>query len=156
MLGDRQPGERVFLQHSHTPYADNVPVPGAPPRPSCPTPLEPQRIPCIRDHRCEEGGLGDGHGPIGYVIAQTEYPAGPDHVIVVYQTAGPRRRDRPREPHGLDRGGRTGTRGLRAPAPLDDDHPARHAGTAFGDEGSGYQTKVAVAVVYERWPGVPG
>ena len=33
--------------------------------------------------------------------------------------------------------------------------PLRHAGTAFGNDGSGYQTKVAVAVVYERWPGVP-
>lgn len=32
--------------------------------------------------------------------------------------------------------------------------PLRHAGVAFGSQGSGYETKVAVAVVYERWPGV--
>ena len=28
--------------------------------------------------------------------------------------------------------------------------PLRHAGTAFGQEGSGYETKVAIAVVYGR------
>jgi hypothetical protein len=33
--------------------------------------------------------------------------------------------------------------------------PLRHGGIVFGQEGSGYQTKVAVAVLYERWPGVP-
>ena len=32
--------------------------------------------------------------------------------------------------------------------------PLRHAGTAFGQEGSGYETKTSVAVLYERWPGV--
>jgi hypothetical protein len=40
----------------------------------------------------------------GYVIAQTEYPAGPDHVIVVC---------------------------------------------------SGHTTRIAVTVLYGRWPGVP-
>ena len=34
--------------------------------------------------------------------------------------------------------------------------PLRHAGTAFGKNGSGHQTKVAVAVLCERWPAVPG
>ena len=34
--------------------------------------------------------------------------------------------------------------------------PLRHAGTAFGNDGSGYQTKAAIAVLYERWPGVAG
>jgi hypothetical protein len=34
--------------------------------------------------------------------------------------------------------------------------PLRHAGTYFGQEGSGFQTKAAIAVVYEHWPGVPG
>jgi hypothetical protein len=32
--------------------------------------------------------------------------------------------------------------------------PLRHAGTAFGQEGSGYETSTSVAVLYERWPGV--
>jgi hypothetical protein len=34
--------------------------------------------------------------------------------------------------------------------------PLRHAGTAWGNDGSGYQTKVAVAVLYERWPAPVG
>ena len=37
--------------------------------------------------------------------------------------------------------------------------PLRHAGTAFGQEGSGYETKVALAVVYGRvgrGPEAPG
>lgn len=34
--------------------------------------------------------------------------------------------------------------------------PLRHAGAMFGNDGSGYQTKVAVAVVYERVPRAPG
>ena len=57
-----------------------------------------------------------------YGIDQTEYPAGPDHVIVVYQPPDLGAEIDPREPHGLDRGRRTGTRGARAPAPLDDHH----------------------------------
>ncbi|HET7182977.1 MAG TPA: hypothetical protein VFI15_12155 [Candidatus Limnocylindrales bacterium] len=32
--------------------------------------------------------------------------------------------------------------------------PLRHAGTAFGQEGSGYETSTSVAVLYERWAGV--
>ena len=32
--------------------------------------------------------------------------------------------------------------------------PLRHAGAMWGQEGSGYETKGAVAVLYERWPGV--
>lgn len=29
-------------------------------------------------------------------------------------------------------------------------------GTYFGQEGSGFQTRVAIAVVFEHWPAVPG
>ena len=32
----------------------------------------------------------------------------------------------------------------------------RHAGAMFGNDGSGYETKVAVAVVYEHVPAGPG
>ena len=32
--------------------------------------------------------------------------------------------------------------------------PLRHAGTAFGQQGSGYETSTSVAVLYERWPAV--
>jgi hypothetical protein len=90
-----------------------------------------------------------------YVIAQTEYPAGPDHVIVVYEPP--------------DLGGEVDPANLvgwiaadareRAKSGLRmlsmTNFPIRHAGTAFGNDGSGFQTKLAVAVLYERWPGVP-
>lgn len=34
--------------------------------------------------------------------------------------------------------------------------PLRHGGTIFGQEGSGFETKVAIGVVYERWPVAKG
>lgn len=94
-------------------------------------------------------------GASGYEIAQTEYSAGPDHVVVVYQPPdigteidpanfmgwiAADARDRAKE-------------GLRMLSIMS--MPLRHAGTAFGNDGSGYLTKVAVTVLYERWPGVP-
>lgn len=91
----------------------------------------------------------------GYVIAQTEYSAGPDHVIVVYQPPDIGSETDPANLMGwiaTDARTRAGS-GLRmlsiATIPL------RHAGTAFGNDGSGYTTKIAVTVLYERWPGVP-
>jgi hypothetical protein len=92
----------------------------------------------------------------GYVIEQTEYPAGPDHVIVVYQPPDLGSEVDPANLMGwiaADARERAGS-GLRLLSMTS--MPLRHGGTAFGDQGSGYQTKVAVAVVYERWPGVPG
>ena len=92
----------------------------------------------------------------GYVIEQTEYPAGPDHVIVVYQPPDLGSEIDPANLMGwiaADAAARAG-RGLRILSMTT--IPLRHAGTYFGQEGSGFQTKVAVAVVYERWPGVPG
>lgn len=82
----------------------------------------------------------------------TELPAGPDHVIVVY-----RPEDAGTEIDALsifsaiaaDAKARAET-GLRILSMTS--MPLRHAGTAWGNDGSGYQTRVAVAVLYERWP----
>ena len=91
----------------------------------------------------------------GYVIAQTEYSAGPDHVIVVYQ---PPDLGSEIDPANL-MGWIAADARARASAGLRmlsiSTMPLRHAGTAFGNDGSGYTTKVAVTVLYERWPGVP-
>jgi hypothetical protein len=92
----------------------------------------------------------------GYVIEQTEYPAGPDHVIVVYQPPDLGAEIDPANLMGwiaADARERAGS-GLRLLSMTS--MPLRHGATVFGQEGSGYQTKVAVAVVYERWPAVPG
>ena len=91
-----------------------------------------------------------------YQIAQTEYPAGPDHVIVVYQPPDLGMEIDPANLMGwvaADARERA-KNGLRMLSIMS--IPMRHAGTAFGNDGSGYQTKVAVTVLYERWPGVPG
>lgn len=83
-----------------------------------------------------------------------EFQAGPDHVIVVYT---PPDLSAELDPAAIfaeiaaDATARaaTGQRILSMAAV-----PLRHAGAFLGQEGSGYQTKVAVGVVYERWPGV--
>lgn len=85
-----------------------------------------------------------------------ELPAGPDHVIVVYQPE-----DTGSELDAVsifsavaaDATARASS-GLRLLSMST--MPLRHAGTAWGNDGSGYQTKVAVAVLYERWPATPG
>ena len=92
----------------------------------------------------------------GYVIEQTEYPAGPDHVIVVYQPPDLGSEIDPASLMGwiaADARERAAS-GLRLLSMTS--MPLRHGGTYFGDQGSGFQTKVAIAVLYERWPGVPG
>lgn len=87
-----------------------------------------------------------------YGISSEEFDAGPDHVIVLYRP--------PDTGSELDPGWIFGqiaadataraTSGLRMLSMTT--MPLRHAGTAFGQEGSGYETKSAVAVLYERWP----
>ena len=91
----------------------------------------------------------------GYVIDQTEYAAGPDHVLVVYQPPDIGAEIDPANLMGwiaADARARAGS-GLRMLSVTT--IPLRHAGTAFGNDDSGYVTKVAVTVLYERWPGVP-
>jgi hypothetical protein len=89
-------------------------------------------------------------------MEQHEFTAGPDHTVVLYlpPDAGVEL-----DAMGLmaeisaDAAARA-ARGLRILSMTT--MPLRHAGTYFGQEGSGFQTKVAIAVVYEHWPGVPG
>ena len=84
-----------------------------------------------------------------------ELPAGTDHVIVLYQ---PQDIGGEVDPMSIfsaiaaDAATRSAA-GLRILSMTT--MPLRHAGTAFGNDGSGYQTKTAVAVLYERWPGAP-
>jgi len=85
-----------------------------------------------------------------------EFAAGPDHTIVVYMPP-----DLGVELDAIqllaeiadDAGARAG-RGLRILSMTT--MPLRHAATVFGQEGSGYETKVAIAVVFEHWPGASG
>lgn len=79
-----------------------------------------------------------------------EFGAGPDQVLVVYQPA--------------DTGGELEPLTIFSAVAADaakrasngdwivtmTSMPLRHAGTAFGQEGSGYETKAVVAVVYGR------
>ena len=92
----------------------------------------------------------------GYVIEQTEYPAGPDHVIVVYQPPDLGTEIDPANLMGwIAADARTRANdGLRMLSMTT--IPLRTGGTAFGNDGSGFSTKLAVTVLYERWPGVPG
>ena len=88
-------------------------------------------------------------------IAQQSFEAGPDHLLVVYQ---PPDLSSELDPAWIfssiaadaTRRAADGLRMLSITA-----MPLRHAGAFFGQQGSGLETKVAVAVVYERWPGVP-
>ena len=85
----------------------------------------------------------------------TELPAGPDHVIVVYQPADVSTEIDPLSIFSAiaaDAASRASS-GLRMLSVTS--LPLRHAGTTWGNDGSGYQTKVAVAVLYERWPAPP-
>ena len=87
-------------------------------------------------------------------IEGMEFEAGPDHLIVVYQ---PNDMSTEIDPVAVFRwvatdASRRATQGQRILSMTT--MPLRHAGTYFGQEGSGFQTKVAIAVTYERWPGV--
>jgi hypothetical protein len=89
-------------------------------------------------------------------VAQMEYPAGPDHVIVLYLPADVSTEIDPIAIFGAIAADATAraAAGLRILSMTT--MPLRHGGAWAGAEGSGYQTKTSVAVVYERWPGVPG
>jgi hypothetical protein len=81
-----------------------------------------------------------------------EFDAGPDQVIVVYQPADVSVELDPVSIFAQvadDAAARAET-GFRIVSVTS--MPLRHAGTYFGQEGSGFETKVAVAVVYERAP----
>ena len=87
---------------------------------------------------------------------QIELEAGPDHVLVLYLPADVSSELDPVaifKEIAADAGERASS-GLRMLSMTS--MPLRHAGVAFGGGGSGYETKVAVAVLYERWPVAPG
>ena len=89
-------------------------------------------------------------------LQQLELEAGPDHTIVLYLPADVSVEIDPVAIFSSIAGdaARRAADGLRILSMTS--MPLRHAGTAFGQEGSGYETKVAVAVVYEHWKGVSG
>ena len=79
-----------------------------------------------------------------------EYPAGPDQVLVVYT---PPDTSIELDPLAIatEIAGDAATRaanGWRVVSTAD--MPLRHGGTAFGLQGSGFETKAAVLVVYAR------
>ncbi len=94
-------------------------------------------------------------GPVALEgLSTTESTAGPDHLVVVYQPADTGAELDPEWIFAAiaadaDRRAASGLRILSMTT-----MPLRHGGTFMGQEGSGFQTKVAVAVVYERWAGV--
>jgi hypothetical protein len=83
-----------------------------------------------------------------------EFEAGPDHLMVLYLPAD---LGSEIEPAAIfaEIAADASTRaeaGLRLLSMTT--MPVRHGGLWAGAEGSGYQTKTSVAVVYERWPAV--
>lgn len=87
-------------------------------------------------------------------ISSLEFDAGPDHVIVLYQPPDTGAELEPALIFSViaaDAAERAST-GLRLLSMTA--MPLRHAGVAFGGQGSGYETKGAIAVLYERWPAV--
>ena len=87
-------------------------------------------------------------------MTRQEFEAGPDHTIVIYQPADMGVELDPAFIFGAiaeDATSRASS-GVRILSMTT--IPLRHAGAWMGQEGSGYQTKVAVAVVYEHWRGV--
>ncbi len=87
-------------------------------------------------------------------VGQVEFDAGPDHVIVLYQPADLSTEIDPVAifTHIAADATERAAAGLRILSMTT--MPLRHGGLWAGAEGSGYQTKTSVAVVYERWPGV--
>ena len=83
-----------------------------------------------------------------------ELEAGPDHVIVLYLPPDVSSEIDPVAIFsGIAADATTrATTGLRMLSMTT--MPLRHGGAWAGAEGSGYQTKTSVAVLYERWPGV--
>ena len=76
-----------------------------------------------------------------------ELEAGPDHVIVLYL---PPDVSSEIDPVAIF----SGIAADATVAAVQTTMPLRHGGAWAGAEGSGYQTKTSVAVLYERWPGV--
>jgi hypothetical protein len=97
-----------------------------------------------------------GSGVAGGSVSQQEYEVGPDQLLVVYWP----------EDMGTELDAAAIFGAIAADAARRDadgyrirtmtSMPLRHAGTWPGREGSGYETKVAVALIYERRASTPG
>jgi hypothetical protein len=96
--------------------------------------------------------VDEGAMPMG--IDEQAFDAGPDRVLVVYQPPDLSSELDPASIFGAIArdAARRAADGLRILSMTA--MPLRHAGAFFGQEGSGLETKVAVAVVYERTAGV--
>jgi len=83
-----------------------------------------------------------------------EFEAGPDHVIVLYLPEDVGSEIDPVQifGHVAEDAAARAASGLRMLSMTT--MPLRHGGLWAGADGSGYQTKTSVAVLYERWPGV--
>ena len=100
-------------------------------------------------------GVGVAMQPmVGTTIVHQEFEAGPDHVLVVYLPGDASVELDPVAIFGAVAQDATAraAKGQRILSMTS--MPLRHAGAWLGQEGSGFETKVAVAVTYERWPGV--
>jgi hypothetical protein len=99
----------------------------------------------------EDDTIGDEWRQGGAADAwQQEFEAGPEQLIVVYQPDDLSVELDPASIFGRiaeDAAARSAS-GLRIRTLSS--MPLRHAGTVFGNNGSGFETKVAVVVVYER------
>lgn len=89
-------------------------------------------------------------------VTHEDFEAGQDQVLVVYLPADVGTELDPLQIFGdvaSDASARA-TDGFRIVSMTS--MPLRHAGAMFGNDGSGYQTKASVAVVYERLPRTEG
>jgi hypothetical protein len=93
-------------------------------------------------------------GSVPEWMSVSAFDADPDHLIVVYSPT-----DNGAELDAVEIFGviaadaaQRATAGLRILSMTT--VPLRHAGAWMGRDGSGFETKVAIGVVYERWAGV--
>ena len=89
-----------------------------------------------------------------WALDSREFDAGPDHLIVVYFPADTGAELDPFTIYAKIAADATARAANGQRLLSMSTMPLRHAGAMFGNDGSGYETKTAVAVVYERWPAV--
>jgi hypothetical protein len=82
-------------------------------------------------------------------MEQTELRAGPDHLIVVYRPADTGGEIDPVEVYQAMAADATRRAGVGARIVSMSTMPLRHSGAWVSRQGSGFQTRLAVAVLYE-------
>ena len=103
----------------------------------------------------DDGFGGESGGNVGGEF-MAEFEAGPDQTVAVYTPEDVANELDPLAIFAEIAADATerATSGMRIVSMTS--MPLRHAGAMFGNDGSGYQTKVAIAVVYERTARVEG